>query len=220
MIRAIIYDMDGVITDSEYLWAAAYRRQLARYGKTPPRTAAYRRFVNTHYRGRNQRHAITMMKRWYGIQGNIADLSRERVDLLLDIFDRKLKLVPGIRGLLAKTKRHYHLALASSSPRRVINYTVRRYSLRPYFRTITSGDDFHHSKPDPEIFLTTARHLGIRPPECLVIEDSMSGVQAARRARMRSIGLRQPYNSRRDLQQADVVIQRLFDITLPLIRSL
>lgn len=220
MIEAIIFDMDGVVIDSEDLWAEAYRRQLAKRGLEVPTTASYHRFVNTHYRGRNQRHSIMMMQRFYGITDPYHLLYRERIKFLLSIFDQKLTLIPGIRGLLQKTSRRYPLALASSSPHPVIQYVLKRYNLRGYFSAVVSGDDFKHSKPDPEIFLTSAKKLHSQPKNCLVIEDSASGVIAAHRARMRCIGLKQRYNSARDLQKADLMVQRLTQITIPLIQSL
>ncbi|MBI5037607.1 MAG: HAD family phosphatase [Candidatus Kerfeldbacteria bacterium] len=220
MIEAIIFDMDGVVIDSEDLWAEAYRRQLAKRGLEVPTSASYRRFVNTHYRGRNQRHAIMMMQRFYGITDPYHLLYRERVKFLLSIFDEQLKLIPGIRGLLAKVSRRFPLALASSSPHPVIAYVLKRYQLKKYFSAVVSGDDFRHSKPSPEIFLTTARKLHTPPERCLVIEDTLSGVVAAHRARMRCIGLKQRYNSARDLQKADRMVQRLTQITIPVIQSL
>lgn len=220
MIRGIIFDMDGVVIDSEHLWVEAIRQQMAKRSLVIPRTAAYQRYVNLHFRGRNQRHAILMWKRYFHLAEPANELIRERVTLLLNIFKQKLRPIPGIRGLLNKTHPRYPLALASSSPRSVIRYALRRVHLRSYFQSVISGDDFHHSKPNPEIFLTAARQLRLPARDCLVIEDSLSGVLAAHRARMRCIGLKQPYNTRRDLQTADIVVQRLSQITLPLIRSL
>ena len=220
MIEAIIFDMDGVVIDSEDLWAEAYRRQLAKRGLEVPASASYHRFVNTHYRGRNQRHAIMMMQRFYGITDPYHLLYRERIKFLLNIFDQRLKIIPGIRGLLAKVSRRYPLALASSSPHAVIQYVLKRYEFKRFFSTVVSGDDFKHSKPDPEIFLTSAKKLHCAPNQCLVIEDSVSGVLAAHRARMRCIGLKQRYNSARDLQKADRMVQRLTQITIPMIQSL
>ncbi len=220
MIRAVIYDMDGVITDSEHLWAEAINAQLKKHGVDVPQTAAYERFLARHVRGRSQQYSIMKVKAYFGLTESVDTILQERLSMVKKLFHQKLKPVAGIHGLLEKTSRHYPLAVASSSPRSIINLSLAKIRARSYFTVVISGDDFTESKPHPDIFLTTARKLGVTPAECLVIEDSYSGVEAAHRAGMRCIGLKQPYNSHKDLQKADRVVQRLFDITLPMIRSL
>lgn len=220
MIRAILYDMDGVISDSEHLWAQAINQQMTRRGIVIPRTHTYERFLAQHVRGRSQWYSISQLKKYFGLQGSVASILDERLKLVRNIFSQRLRPVPGILGLLKKTAHHYPLAVASSSPPSIIQLSLRKLRVRKYFDVVISGDDFKASKPHPEIFLTAAKRLGVPPRQCLVIEDSYSGVLAAQQAHMTCIGLKRDYNTRRDLQKADRVVQRLFDITLPMIRSL
>lgn len=220
MIEAIIFDMDGVIVDSEPLWARAYKQQLAHRGLKPPRSAQYKKFVNQHYRGRSQYHAIKMMKQFYGISGSVAALLTERLDLLFDIFDAKLQTLPGAIPLFKKLSTHYPLAVASASPRPVIDYVMKRFQLKRFFKQSISGDEFTHSKPHPEVFLQAARKLKTNPRRCLVIEDSANGVMAAHRAQMTCIGLKHPYNTRQDFIKAATIVKSLNQITLSYIQSL
>ena len=98
------------------------------------------------------------------------------------------------------------LALASSSPRRIIDLFTSKTSTQSYFEFLLSGEEVPNGKPEPDIFLEAARRLGAAPAECVVIEDSANGVQAAVAAGMRCIGFQNPHSGTQDLKMADLVV--------------
>lgn len=212
--------MDGVIVNSEPLWVISYHKQLEKRGLKPPTTIAYKKFAKQHYRGRSQYHSIKMMKQYYGITGSIDNLLKERLQFLFQEFDKKLKLMPGAMELFKKLSTHYPMAVASAAPRSVINYVMRRFALKKYFKTSISGDEFTHSKPHSEIFLNAVKKINIPPAHCLVIEDSSNGAKAAHRANMKCIGLKTSYNTKTDFATVNTIVPRLSAITLTYIKSL
>jgi HAD superfamily hydrolase (TIGR01509 family) len=221
MIKAIIFDMDGVIVDSEPLWEKGAKVYFQKIGKTFPTSRRFKQFINLHFRGRNQKYIVSVLKKKFGLRGSYIKILRDRLLILFKIFDKELKLIPGALPLIKKFHQHgYLLLLASSSPKEVISYMVKRYKLKRYFKKIISGDDFRHGKPNPEIFIKGAGLLGEKPRDILVIEDSISGVQAAHRAGAKCIALKQPYTANKYLKTADLVVKKLNQITIKKLKKI
>ena len=221
MIKAIIFDMDGVIVDSEPLWYKTAEEHLKLFGRKLPRSRSFKRYVSTTLRGRTQQYVIKILRSKFGVTGSAKKIINDRVNILLKIFDKGLKAVPGALALINYLhQRNYKLLMASSSPRRVVNYVVKKYKLNKYFQKTVSGDDFQHSKPHPQIFLESAKLLREKPANVLVIEDSYSGIKAAKRAGMKCIGLKQPYTAYQYLKKADLVVKSLKGIDLKTIKEL
>lgn len=215
MIKAVIFDMDGVIIDSEPLWWHSVDIQMTKHGIDIKQDKSYNEFINKYIRGRGQRQAINAYKKRYGLKGNYQTLLKERINILLKVFDQQLKPVKGtIPYIKMLHKNKIPLAVASSSPPRVINYTLNRYKLKKYFKIQVSGENLKHGKPHPNIFLATAKKLKINPKNILVIEDSRSGVIAAKRAGMKCVGLKQPYMPYQYLKSADLIVKNLQKINL------
>ena len=162
MIKAIIFDMDGVIADSEKLWWKAIDEQMEKHGVKVDHSPAFKKFINIHIRGRSQKYAITMAKK--RLKGSYEQLLNERLNILIRIFKQELRSIsssiPLIRFLHLN---EYPLAIASSSPRKIIKFVIKKFKLKPYFKVIVSGDDFKKSKPHPEIFLKCARLFKEKP---------------------------------------------------------
>lgn len=221
MIKAIIFDMDGVIIHSEPLWEEAVDIQMKRYGVDLSKDKGYQSFVDLHVRGRNQQYSIKMFKQRYGLHGTYQNLLDERLTILLKLFKQKLTLVPGVLSLIRLLHRnHFPLIVASSSPRRVVNFSLKKFGLQKYFNHIISGDDVTKSKPHPQIFLHGAKLLKEKPAHILVIEDSVSGIQAARGAKMKSIALLKQYTPARYRKIATHSVSKLSNIKLSTITNL
>ncbi len=221
MIKAIIFDMDGVIVDSEKLWWKAIDEQMEKHGIQINRSPALKKFINTHVRGRSQKYAINMAKKRFGLKGSYEQLLNERLNILIRIFKQELKAISSSIPLIRLLHQNrYPLAIASSSPKRIINFVIKQFKLKPLFKIIVSGDDFKKSKPHPEIFLKCAKLFKKKPSNILVIEDSISGIQAAHRAKMKCIALKQPYTSYKYLKTADLIVNKLSKITVRVIKNL
>ena len=208
---AFIFDMDGVIIDSEPLHSKAKLDTFAHFGipfcaeKLP------------HYMGRTSirmfgevlkttdRHEVTPEA--------MAKYKHDRYEEILS--DGSAKPVEGTLQLIAALrKRGVTMALASSSWRPAIATVLALFGLEDVFAAISSGDDVSESKPDPAIYLLTAKRLGVLPEGCWVLEDTKNGIAAAKGAGMRCIGYRNPQSGEQDLSSADCLVESVADITL------
>lgn len=180
MIRcaAILFDMDGLMVDSEPLWFEVERDfARARGGDFTPELAG-------ECVGRGLANTLAVMHRTCGFP---VDPARDAADIVERFIVRvgDLALKPGFLELFDEARACcVPRALASSSARRLVEATLDRFGLRERFDAVVSGDDVVHHKPAPDIFLEAARRLGVAPPGCVVLEDSASGVRAARAAGM------------------------------------
>ena len=200
--RALLFDMDGLMVDSEPLWydiERAFARD--RGGDWTPELARA-------CTGQGMANTLAVMHRELGFA---VDGERDTA-LIVDTFIRRvadLVLKPGFEELFADCEaQRVPRALASSSPRRLVEAVVRRFGLGERFHAVVTGDHVAHPKPRPDIFLETARQLGAKPEDCVVLEDSMAGVRAARAAGMRVIAVPESH-AESFLPLADAVVTDL-----------
>jgi len=201
-IQGFIFDMDGVLIDSEPVYMEQERLSYARHGVVLNETELSR-FVGT-----TQRHMWNAIKTEYGLADSLDGLMAEHHRLLMDALQSTpLPAMPGVTQLLTALKTAaMPCAVASSSPRELVELILRNAGLQHFFSEIVCGDEVEHSKPDPEIFLMAAKRLGVPPSSCAVIEDSAHGVAAAKAASMFCVGLLNPNSGQQDLSAADVCV--------------
>jgi beta-phosphoglucomutase len=207
-MKAFLFDMDGVIVDTEDIHREAEKKILARYGvaATDPELSGYAGTSDLYmYEDIGQKH---------GVKLPLLEVRQLKDQLFREIIaSRDLKPIAGIPKLLAALKAlPVRLAIASSSDDDFINYIVDRLQIRSYFDALISGRNLPVSKPDPAIYLLAARTLGLPPSDCVVLEDADSGIQAAKTAGMFCIGYRNPITGCQSLSQADLVVDRIEDI--------
>lgn len=202
--QGFIFDMDGVLVDSEPLYMEQERLSYARHGVVLDE-AQLSRFVGT-----TQRHMWSAIKTEYGIADDLDCLMAEHHRQLMEVLNSTpLPPMPGVTELLGVLKKAgIPCAVASSSPRALVELILRNAGLPRFFSEIVCGDDVMHSKPDPEIFLMAAKRLGIPPSSCVVIEDSTHGVVAAKAAGMFCAGLLNPHSGQQDLSAADLRVHQ------------
>lgn len=184
-LAASIFDMDGLLIDSEPLWHEAEIEILGDLG-VPLVSGACRAtkgmFVNEVTRFWFDRYP------WHGPDPD--DVAVAVVDRVIDLVMEKGKLQPGAEEVLGRChERHLPLALASSSQHRLIEAVLGHFGLRDHFQVVHSAEEEPYGKPHPGVFLTAARRLGVVPDRCLVFEDAPAGVLAAKAARMACIAV-------------------------------
>ncbi|MCC2546254.1 HAD family hydrolase [Hymenobacter sp. BT175] len=216
MIRTVIFDMDGVLVDTEPLHHDAFFRHFAELGISVS-NEEYAAFL-----GSSTRNVYQQLKQRFGLEPDVEALIDRKRELFGTSFDADtgLELLPGARKLIEDLyEAGVPLQLASSAAKVTINRVFTRFGLYPYFDNRVSGEDFPQSKPNPAIFLEAARLAGIPPQECLVIEDSANGVTAAKAAGMYCVGYRSAHSGGQDLQHADHVVSHLGQLNAALIQG-
>lgn len=198
--RAVIFDLDGVIADTEPLHQEAFRRLLSELSLPTSGLADWHRFVGT-----ADRPVMIELTRGYETGRTLDELLERKASLFLGLVREREPLFPEIPGLVADLAQRYALAVASGSLRTAIAGVLALRGLREQFRSVLSVQDVGRGKPAPDLFLRTAERLALPPAECVVIEDSAPGVAAARAAGMRVIAITNTTPSDR-LRDADAVV--------------
>ncbi|MCB2410518.1 HAD family hydrolase [Hymenobacter lucidus] len=217
MIRTVIFDMDGVLVDTEPLHHDAFFRHFAELGIAMTREE-YATFL-----GSSTRNVYQQLKAQFGLREEVETLIHRKRELFGTSFDAstELDLLPGARPLIEDLHRAgVPLQLASSASKETIARVFTRFELYPYFDNLVSGEDFPQSKPNPAIFLHAAQLAGIPPHECLVIEDSANGVTAAKAAGMYCVGYSSEHSEGQDLHHADQVVSHLSQLSAAQILAL
>lgn len=202
MIKAIIFDLDGVLVDTEPLNKACLVEFLAALDKK-------HRALKHNLQGLNSRAYWSILKTEYELEPSLEELVslwRARYLAYLESLDQ-IPVIPGIPALVDYfNEKHYHMAVASSANHKRIDLVLEKIKLNYSFLVIVHGDDVRHSKPAPDCFLLAAQRLAVQPSECVVIEDSTNGVRAAKAAGMLCIGYNGSSHNNDDLSQADILI--------------
>ncbi len=199
---AVILDMDGVLVDSEPLHLEAANRVLNRYG------AELTEDENTLYLGLDDADFFREMKEKFSIDESVEALSEAREELVLEMIGKGVVPQPGVPELITGLKmRGFLLAVASSSSGPVVKTMLEELGLLNSLDAVVSGDEVEQGKPAPHIFILAADRLGVERPACLVVEDSVNGIKAARAAGMTPVAVRTRDNFRVDLAGAE----RVFD---------
>ena len=202
--RAVIFDMDGGLVDSEPLHLQALNQVLAPLGHQA--TAA----ENEQFWGMTSEECWRVIMQRYGLRGSLHDRLSRYDESVLRVLDQPITPKRGVPELLARLRlKGARLALASASKSSWVNATLSALRLCTVFDVVVTGDEVAHGKPSPDLFLLTAKRLGVSPTKCVVIEDSPNRVLAAKRAGMTAVALRTPTASNVRLNGADYVIDSL-----------
>lgn len=207
-MKAVIFDMDGVLTDSEPIICEAAVRMFAERGLTV-QPEDFLPFVGT---GENR--YIGGVAEKYGHKLEIEAAKARTYEIYLSLVPEKLNAFPGTVATVERLRTEgWRLAVASSADLIKIEANLNKIGLPPAgWEAIVSAEDAEHKKPAPDIFLAAAAKLGVEPGDCVVIEDAVNGVQAAKAAGMRCIGLAQTFEAEA-LTEADLVLATIGEIT-------
>lgn len=208
-IRAVIFDLDGVLADSEPWWTQIDAELLAEHGVTY--CGQYHRNVL----GVSYRLAVEFYKNTFNISAPVEELMRRRGEIATKFFANRIGLFPSANATLEQLgQMKLRLAVATSSVSMSARPFLQRTGIRSSFKVIVTGDEVQRGKPHPDIYLCTAEKLGVPAAACLVIEDALSGVAAAKAANMpvAAIPDRRFVDPREYEKEADYVLEGLSEI--------
>lgn len=217
MINCVIFDMDGVVVNTEPLSHSANTAMYRSLGIDVPDE------VYANFMGNSDKNIIQKLKTLYDIKLTNEELLEEKYKYLFNAFDNAedLELMPGVKDLVADLHaKGVKLILASSSSKKKIEKVFTRFGLHPYFDHIVSGEDFENSKPDPAIFNEAARLSGYPKSVCVVIEDSTNGIKAAKAAGIYCIAYNSGVGLPQDTSEADRVITDFRELDYKKIQSI
>jgi beta-phosphoglucomutase family hydrolase len=200
MKKAVIFDMDGVIAETEHVHIGAEKQTMLKYGIEISEDELHE------YTGTTAKVMFTSLIEKYKLNTTFDRIFKEKEEILFRLLEEDVQPTKGVIDLLRKLKKmKIKLAVASSSHKRMIEYVLKKLKIIDLFDSIVGAEDIDRSKPDPEIFLISAKRLNVKPEECTVVEDSKLGVEAAKKAGMKCLGYVNPSSGKQDLSKADFV---------------
>ena len=200
MIKAVIFDLDGVIAETEHVHIQAETETMLKHGVKISENELHQ------YTGTTAKQMLTALTRKYRLHVTFNEIFNEKEEIMFRLLEKKVQPTNGVIELLRKLKQmKIKLGIASSSHKRLIEYVLKELEIAPLFDSVVGAEDVANSKPNPEIFLTCAKKLHAEPTECLVVEDSKLGVEGAKKAGMKCLGYRNPNSGNQDLSKADIV---------------
>ena len=206
--RAVIWDMDGVIVDTAFYHREAWQEVFGKQGIL---------FTEEDFRHSFGQRNDTIIKKVMGEEvapDKLNTISTEKEVIFRESIRQNPRPLPGAIELMAATGQDGLLmALASSAPIENIRLLLEGLGIDKYFQSIISAGDVSTGKPDPQVFLLAARRLGVEPGNCIVIEDAVAGVSAAKRAGMHCVAVTNTHPGA-SLIEADLVISSLTEITV------
>jgi len=213
MIKAVIFDLDGVVINAGIFHNIAERKLLSDIG-IQMTFEEIRRYAGMapevwfkEVLEKNNKHADPI------------ELTKKKYEMVYDMLKDNISVIPGALELIESLKKNkIKVAIASGSSKKYIDFILSRLNLD--FDVVMSSEEVSKGKPNPELFLTISKRLKIKPENCSVIEDAYFGVIAAKRAGMKCIGFVNKNSGNQDLSEADLIIDDLNELTLDKIQSL
>jgi HAD superfamily hydrolase (TIGR01509 family) len=208
-VTAVIFDLDGVLVDSEQVWGSV-REQLTRESGGRWHDGALRAMM-----GMSSLEWSRYMADALGVPGTPEQINADVVQRMLERYGSDPPLIPRAVEAVRRIAARWPVAIASSSNPELIEVVVRVTGLEDVFRVAVSSQEVPRGKPAPDVYLETARRLGVDPTRCAAVEDSQNGIRSAKAAGMRVIAVPNPHFPPDDaaLGEADIVLHSISELT-------
>jgi HAD superfamily hydrolase (TIGR01509 family) len=209
LFRAVIFDLDGVLADSEPWWNEIDAKLLAEY------SVKYRGEYHSNVLGVSYQVAVEFYKKKFGLSVPTEEMMRRRAQIAVEFFANRVGIFPSAKEVLQELRRmNLRLAVATSSVSASARPFLDRHQLTVFFDVIVTGDEIERGKPAPDIYLRAAEKLGVSANDCLVVEDALSGITAAKAANMRVAAIpdRRFVDPHEYEKEADYVLGNLSEI--------
>jgi beta-phosphoglucomutase family hydrolase len=209
---AIIFDMDGVLINSEPLHIKTWKQAMEPYDVNM-KEEWYKQWIGT-----SDETVARYFCDHYHIDLSWKQLLDKKRCLYLEVFDQYIKESSQMRAIISEIN-NYKLGVASSSSRKEVHFVLQKLNILPFFKVIVGGDDVKNSKPAPDIYLLAAKKMGVKPEKCVALEDSSYGIQSAKSAGMFVIGITSSFTEEK-LNQADLIFHSTAEAIQWLCKSL
>jgi HAD superfamily hydrolase (TIGR01509 family) len=210
MIEAVVFDLDGVLLQSEEVWDSVRERYVRE------RSGRYDEEIQRAMMGMSAPEWSRFLHEEAGVPDEPEQINADVVGLMLEAYERKLPLLPGAAETVRRVAGEFRLALASSSNRAIFEEALRLADIAECFEATVSSEEVERGKPAPDVYLEAARRLGLAPERCAAVEDSHAGIRSAKSAGMRVIAI--PNASyppdEEALALADAVVESVEALTL------
>jgi len=209
VIEAVVFDMDGVLLQSEEVWDEVRERYVRERG------GRYDAAIQRAMMGMSSTEWSSYLHDEAGVADDPIEINAEVVRRMFAAYRERLPLLPGAVEAVHRLAAHFPLGLASSSNRELIDTVLDVSGLAPCFAATVSSEEVAHGKPAPDVYLEAARRLGVEPTRCAAVEDSHGGIRSAKSAGMRVIAIPNPTYPPDDaaLGLADVTVRSLDELT-------
>ncbi len=207
MMKAVIFDLNGVIVNDEKFCQEAWRI----YAPKNNLVITEDDFKN-HITGSTNKEIFKYLYKRDLPREEFEKRSNDYLDIVINLFKEHLKPADGMVNLLDLLNNRFDLAVASSAYPRYFNYIIDGLNLRKYFKVLLNAFDIEKAKPDPEIYLKAASLLQVQPKDCLVFEDTLLGIRSAKAAGMKVVAIASTFK-RDELGQADKIIDSFTGLT-------
>lgn len=209
-IKGIVFDLDGVLIDTEGLQVKAWIEVLKDYGIFLPKLSEKEIIP---FRGKSAKFIAEDLKKRYNLKAKEKELVKKRDEYILKIYQkRKIKLMPWTKEALEFFGFYYKVALASTGSKKEVLFKLKKSGFKKYFQVIVTRDDVKKGKPAPDIYLKAAKKLKLKPQNCLAIEDTQYGVESAKSAGLFCFAVLNEYSKKQDFSKADKVFNNLKEV--------
>jgi HAD superfamily hydrolase (TIGR01509 family) len=204
-IKAIIFDMDGLMIDSERLYFDVERALARNYGKEVSDETLMKMM------GRSPLEAMSIYAMDLGFDISSEELLRLRNDMFVDRLRNEVSAMKGLYEMLNRFEGKLKMAIATGSPEEFLRIVIDKLKIEKYFDVLQPSDEIKEGKPNPEIYLKAAEKLKVLPSECIVLEDSCNGALAGKRAGCYTIAVPSEYTCKQDFSFVDYIARDLYD---------